>query len=105
MAQGLPYMVQKIRGTAPEQQVKGVFQALSGAIQTYEEDHGRYPEGETDLYFGNIVYLKEMYCGEARGDYAYHCEFTPKGYLVTATPLRQGLPRYRMGPGPVVERF
>lgn len=105
LIKGIPYVIQKITGSSPELQVKKILQDISGAVQSYKMDNGNYPADITDLYFGEIPYLSEMYCDTVKGNYRYNCEFQQDGYLVTVTPLKQGLPGYRMEPGPVVERF
>jgi hypothetical protein len=104
MLRGLPYMIDRLSGKEGQTQVFKIFKEIAAAVNAYREDHGSFPEEERELYFGEIPYLKNIYCGAARGNYYFECDFSSDGYHITAMPLRKGLPGYRMKPG-VVEMF
>ena len=101
----IPYMIQTALKGAPEARVRRILEDISGAVQSYRMDHSAYPEDVTDLYFGDVPYLSDMYCGTVKNDYRYDCIFDAQGYEITVVPLREGLASYRMRPGPVVEKF
>jgi len=97
----IPGVIDQLTGKAGQTQVMKIFREISAAIHAYHTDHQRFPGDERDLSFGDIVYLKDMYCGTARGQYYFTCEFFSDGYVLTAVPLRKGLPTYRMNPDSV----
>lgn len=100
-----PETVKKVLQLSPEHQVKVVFSDISRAMKDYKNDHGVYPEDETDLHFAQIPYLDEMYCSTLKGMYYYDCEFKTDGYSVLAVPQKEGLPAYRMKTGGMVQRL
>ncbi|MEW5895146.1 MAG: hypothetical protein AB1650_05260 [Candidatus Omnitrophota bacterium] len=104
LVQKIPSLFERIFSTQ-ETGVRNILQKISGAIQAYQKDNGALPDNVSDLYFGEFSYLEEMYCGSIQQGYQYTCNFSNNTYVVTALPIKQGLPGYRMTPGPVVEKF
>ena len=64
--------------------VKDTLLIISGAVESYARDKGRYPQTAADLYFSQPPYLKQNYCGLTIAGYTYACAFSGSGYKISA---------------------
>lgn len=57
---------------------------ISNALESFYKEEGRYPQDLKELYFSGRDYLDELQCDGELAGFIYSCEFTKKGYTITA---------------------
>jgi TM2 domain-containing membrane protein YozV len=67
--------------------------SLSQAAERYYTDKKTYPINFSQLYFSKPPYVTDSYCDTQRHGFEFTCDFSVKGYIVTAKPLDRKLRR------------
>ncbi len=92
--------------TSPESQTQKDLLTLAQAVEKYHEDHREYPLNFSQLYFTQPPYVDELYCDVDREGYHYSCDFSEKGYIITARPvtdISSGKPAFSVSTGGILK--